>query len=374
MSAEGDKTEEPTSKRLDQARRKGQVAFSRDLGGAVALATIFAVLTIGGSRWEAGLRAYLRVGIASAFGPSTGFAPFAALDLAAGTMLRATLVVALPAALVVIIVGLLQTRFLLSFEALRLDLGRVMPSPGRVFGLSGVVELGKGLVKVAIVGVIAFATLRAFVPVFANAAGSSVPRLMALIGTTASRLGFRLVIAVVALGVLDLLWQRWRYMRDQRMTREEVKREYKQDEGDPQHKAERQRLHRELLEQRMVADVRKADFVVVNPDHIAVALRYDRDRDEAPVVVAKGERLLAEQIKQVAREAGVPIFRDVTLARSLREVSEGDEIPEALFEVVAELLRVVRGLDGQQGTPATATSEASDANKQASPSSHWRRA
>ena len=107
------------------------------------------------------------------------------------------------------------------------------------------------------------------------------------------------------------------------MTREEVKREYKESEGDPSHRAERQRLHRELMEQRMVAEVRKADFVVVNPDHIAVALRYDRDGEAAPVVVARGERLLAERIKQVAREAGVPIFRDVTLARSLRDLAEG---------------------------------------------------
>ena len=132
------------------------------------------------------------------------------------------------------------------------------------------------------------------------------------------------------------------------MTREEVRREHKESEGDPSHRAERQRLHRELLEQRMVAEVRKADFVVVNPDHIAVALRYDRDGEAAPVVVARGERLLAERIKQVAREAGVPIFRDVTLARSLRDLPEGAEIPAALYEAVAEILRV--GLrDGRAG-------------------------
>lgn len=99
----------------------------------------------------------------------------------------------------------------------------------------------------------------------------------------------------------------------------------------------------------MVAEVRKADFVVVNPDHIAVALRYDRDGDAAPVVVASGERLLAERIKQVARESGVPIFRDVTLARSLRGLPEGEEIPAALYEAVAEVLRVVYRLDGDPG-------------------------
>jgi flagellar biosynthesis protein FlhB len=99
----------------------------------------------------------------------------------------------------------------------------------------------------------------------------------------------------------------------------------------------------------MVAEVRKADVVVVNPDHIAVALRYDRDGEAAPVVVARGERLLAERIKQVAREAGVPIFRDVTLARSLRELAEGAEIPAALYEAVAEILRAVYAMNEGAG-------------------------
>src|SRR5205814_4053974 len=123
----------------------------------------------------------------------------------------------------------------------------------------------------------------------------------------------------------------------------EVRRDTRETEGDPRHKAERQRLHRALAEQRMLEDVRKADFVVVNPDHLAIALRYDRDGEAAPVVVARGERLLAERIKEVAREAGVPIFRDVTLAHSLRALEQGDQIPEALYEAVAETLRVVYG-------------------------------
>jgi type III secretion system FlhB-like substrate exporter len=137
------------------------------------------------------------------------------------------------------------------------------------------------------------------------------------------------------------------------MTREEVKREHKEAEGDPKHRSERQRLHRELSEQRLVDDVRKADFVVVNPEHIAVAVRYDRDADAAPTVVAKGERLLAERIKEVAREAGVPIYRDVALARALNELPEGDEIPEALYEAVAELLRVLWDIDQGKGVGAT---------------------
>ena len=155
-----------------------------------------------------------------------------------------------------------------------------------------------------------------------------------------------MTLVVAAIGFGDFMWQRHRHMKELKMTREEVKREHKEQEGDPQHKHERMRLHRELLQQRMINAVKKADFVVVNPDHIAVAIKYDRDSQEAPTVVAKGERILAEKIKEVAREAGVPIFRNVSLARALRDVEEGDEIPEALYEAVAEILRVVYGPPG----------------------------
>jgi flagellar biosynthesis protein FlhB len=157
------------------------------------------------------------------------------------------------------------------------------------------------------------------------------------------------------------------------MTRDEVKREAKESEGDPSHRAERQRLHREILEQRMVAEVRKADFVVVNPDHIAVALRYDRDGEGAPVVVASGERLVAERIKEVARQAGVPIFRDVTLARSLRDVPEGEEIPVALYEAVAEVLRVVYGMEAAPAEPAAPASPAAPPVV-GTPGAGWKRA
>lgn len=157
------------------------------------------------------------------------------------------------------------------------------------------------------------------------------------------------------------------------MSHDEVKREHKESEGDPHHKQERKRLHKELLEGRMVNEVKKANFVVVNPTHIAVAVKYDRERDAAPVVLAKGERLLAERIKQAAREAGVPIFRDVGLARALRDVEEGDEIPEALYEAVAEILRVVYGApeaaSSVEERTATAPAVTSDA-----PRSGWRRA
>jgi len=129
--------------------------------------------------------------------------------------------------------------------------------------------------------------------------------------------------------------------KDLMMTREEVKREHKEQEGDPKHKAERQRLHRDLLRHQMIEAVRTADAVIVNPDHIAVAIRYDEEKMSSPKIVATGRRLVAQQIKEVARRYGVPIYRDVPLARSLAELELDDEIPEELYEAVAAVLRFV---------------------------------
>jgi flagellar biosynthetic protein FlhB len=180
----------------------------------------------------------------------------------------------------------------------------------------------------------------------------------------------RLALAIVALGILDLLLVHRRHRRSLRMTREEVKRDYKEAEGDPRTGASAS-APPELLEQRMIEEVRKADFVVVNPDHIAVALRYDANGDAAPVVVAKGERLVAERIKQIAREAGVPIFRDVTLARSLAELAEGGEIPAELYEAVAEILRVVQARGrGGGGAPAAVRPPA---GSEIPPGAGWKR-
>jgi len=236
--------------------------------------------------------------------------------------------------------------------------------------------VGKGLLKATLVALLAWLTVRPLLAGLAALAGAPIPKMATAMGVVSSRLAERVALVALALGLADYVLVRRRHVGRLRMTREEVKREYKESEGDPSHRAERQRLHRELMEQRMVAEVRKADFVVVNPDHIAVALRYDRDGEAAPIVVARGERLVAERIKEVAREAGVPIFRDVTLARSLRELAEGAEIPAALYEAVAEILRTVYAMNAGAGSSASATSTTTNTSTSTSrpPGMGWRRA
>jgi type III secretion protein U len=348
-------TEEPTPRRLAEARRRGDVAVSRELPSAAALGAAILVLV-----WDApaalaraveGLRAVL-AGAAGASGPGAGLA--VASDL--GPRLLAP---ALGAAFVVTaVVGLAQTGGLVA--PVRVDLARLASASAwrRLLDGRAAAASVAGLLKVAVVAALAVLVLRPAAGTLVSLTGASPARILGALGGLAGRVAVRLALAILAFGIIDLLVVRHRHLRSLRMTRDEVKREHKEAEGDPAHRGERQRLHRELAEQRMLDDVRRADFVVVNPEHIAVALRYDPDDDAAPIVVAKGERLVAERIKQIAREAGVPIFRDVTLARSLAELAEGGEIPAELYEAVAEILRVVQAEgDGGGGGPRAAAPE-----------------
>lgn len=373
MAAE--RTEEPTPRRLEDARRRGEVAVSRDATSAVAMTAAIVAIVAHGPAATARLLAYFEAALA---GAATGGGASAALATGAGVLARALAVPLGAAGLAALGAGLLQTRGLLAVGALRPDVGRLSPAAGlgRAFGGRAALEIGKGLLKAGLVAVLAWATVRPLLGRLAMLAGAPIPMLAGALGALAAELAGRVALVALALALADYLLVRRRHLGRLRMTKEQVRREHKESEGDPSHRAERQRLHRELLEQRMVAEVRKADFVVVNPDHIAVALRYDRDGEAAPVVVARGERLLAERIKEVAREAGVPIFRDVTLARSLRDLPDGTEIPAALYEAVAEILRVVYGLNAP-GAPSPAAAAAAPAA--AGPASThagvgWRRA
>jgi flagellar biosynthesis protein FlhB len=369
VAGAGEPTEEPTQKRLEEARGRGEVATSRDLTSAAAMTAALAALILSGPELTARLLAYWRAALVAA--PAGGSASEALL---AGLLVMAR-VLAVPlaaAATLAIGIGLLQTRGLVAVGALKPDLGRLSPAAGlkRAFGGQAALGVGKGLLKVTLVAILAWITVRPVLGGLTALAGAAPARLLGALGTLASRLAGRVALVALALGVADYLFAFRRHHRGLRMTREEVKRESKESEGDPSHRAERQRLHRELTEQRMVAEVRKADFVVVNPDHIAVALRYDRAGDAAPVVLACGERLVAERIKEVARQAGVPIFRDVTLARSLRHLPEGEEIPAALYEAVAELLRLVYAL----GEPAPAPAPLESPSAPRPPGAGWKRA
>jgi flagellar biosynthesis protein FlhB len=327
------KTEEPTPRRLAEARRRGSIAVSRDLSSGLTGLAICVALVLGGRAWIGGLTAYLRLALGDATsGSSLAPAGRAALHAARDGLLL-PLGVAMAAALAA---GLMQTRGLFSSYPLRFDIRRALPSARRIFGAAG--ETLKNLLKALVVVVLAWWTLAPALSDLAHLAGASPGSAFAVFGLLGARLGLRLAVAAVVLGAEDYLWQRHRHAKSLRMSREEWKREYKESEGDPLHKAERQRLHREILQQQAINEVRRAHVVVIDGDRVAVALRYDPDGPGAPVVVAKGEQLVAAMIREMALQAGLPVLDDGALAQTLCEAEEGDEIPESAFEAVAQLL------------------------------------
>jgi type III secretion protein U len=346
-------TEEPTPRRLAEARRRGEVAVSRELSGAAALLAVVAVLVAEGPALAARAVATLRASLAAAVAGASDPSAFALSGALALRLLGPPLAVVV---LVLVAMGLAQTRGLV-LAPVRVDLGRVGSPEAwhRLFDGRAARAIGAGLFKVVLVGAVAALALRPFIGALVALTGAPTARLLAAWSGLSARLVGRLAVVGLALGAADALLVANRHRRGLRMTRDEVKREHRESEGDPAHRGERQRLHREILERRMIEEVRRADFVVVSPEPLAVALRYDASGDAAPVVVAKGERLVAERIKLLAREAGVPVFHDVGLARALGELGEGREIAAGLYEPVAEILRVLQDLGTRSPAPRHAS-------------------
>jgi type III secretion protein U len=260
------------------------------------------------------------------------------LDLA-GVLLPSLLAIALVSAVAQIV----QTGGVLSTRRLTPSFGRLDPIAGlrSLFSAARLWSIGRALAGGALAGWLAYLGLRAHVADLARLAGQ--PAFAGRVAGDVSRsLAWQVAVVGLAFGVVDLVVQRSTWLDRLKMTKVEVRREHRDAEGDPQLKAARARAHHEVLAQATLANVREASVVVVNPTHLACALRYDAEGgDEAPVVVASGEGDFAARIVDAAREAGVPVVRDVPLARALIELEVGDAIPEALYQAVAEILREV---------------------------------
>jgi flagellar biosynthetic protein FlhB len=337
MSAE--KTEEPTDKKLLDARRRGEVPKSRELGAAFVLLACAGALASFGANVSAGLRALIVRALAEVARPTQEPVALLASCLGEGLALLAPLL--LPMMLVGAVVAYVQVGPVFAFGRLVPKLERLDPvqAARRLFGMQGVVELLKALFVLGTLAFVAYRVLVDAIPVVASAAGATPSALHDAVGALVPSLLVRVGFAFLALGVADLFYQRFRHRRELRMTKDEVKREYRESEGDPNAKQARTRMHKELVEHATLEEVRRADVLVVNPTHYAVALCFDREGEqEAPEVVAKGIDHLARRMIDAAREAGVPVVRDVPLAHALYELDLGDEIPEPLYEAVAAVL------------------------------------
>jgi flagellar biosynthesis protein FlhB len=340
-----ERTEQPTAKRLEEARRHGQVPRSPELTTAAVVLVAGLGLHFFGSHTAAELRGLMQSDLAlgreqaldpSWLIPSLGASLARALG-AAAPILGLTLVAAL-------IAPLALGGWNFSFEALVPDLTRLSPLNGlqRIFSVRSLVELAKAFAKFLVVAAVAIGFLWKHADSLL-ALGAESPTVAI---TQAAALGSSALLALAAsLGVIaaaDVPWQLWSHTRRLRMTRQEVREELRESEGSPELKGRVRRAQQEAAKRRMIQEVPKADVVVVNPTHFAVALRYDEQRMRAPVVVAKGAEEVAARIREVALEHGVPIFEAPPLARALhRLVPIGGEIPVSLYVAMAQVLTYV---------------------------------
>lgn len=240
-----------------------------------------------------------------------------------------------------VMIGALQTRFLFAPKALKPDLNRINPIEGfkRLFSLRSLVELLKSVLKVAIVGIVVYQVLKNRWDEMILLTEMNVNDAFANFWDIASEITLKSGMVLLALAVFDYFYQRWEFEKSIRMTKQEVKDELKEVEGNPEIKRRQRQMMYDILRRRMMEEVPKADVVITNPTHFAVALKYDPDTMNAPVVVAKGVDHLALKIIEIAKENDVPVLRNPSLARALYYKTEiGEEIPVEFYRIVAEVL------------------------------------
>ena len=350
MPEAGDRTERATPRRREEARKHGQVALSPEVAPVAVLLAALALASWGAPAALARSRTAL-AGLLAASGP------VAAHDDPVGPLIVRTLLtfggLLAPFCLAAAVVGagavVAQVGWSVNPELLLPDPGRISPSNGlkRIFSANGAMNLVKAVAKIAVVATVAYRVLLRTGAEAIGASGMMPAEILGFTGAGLRRLFLTMAVALAVLGGLDYLWQRRRHEQSLKMSRHEVKEEHKETEGDPQVKGRFRRAHREIARRRMLTEVKRADVVLTNPVHVAVALRYRASETAAPQVLAKGAGELAQKIKDAARAAGVPIVERRALARALfKSVKVGAEIPPALYRAVAEILAYIYSLRG----------------------------
>ena len=345
----GEKILPPSARKLERLREEGTVSKSQDLNAAAVLTmALVALYLLGGTMFDT-MRAATRYYIGES---STILVTAESMQGLSREMLGYLGTVMLPYGLILLVAGVVinitQIGVMIAPKALMPKWQRISPASGfkRIFSLRALVELAKSLAKLSIIGAVVYFTL-------ANR-WQEMQFLMFLTPEGITRevaslimiIWLRVVLAMLAIGVIDLLYQRWQFGQDQRMTMKEARDETKEMEGDPLIRQRIRQLQRRMSQQRMMAEVPTADVVITNPVRFAIALRYDPDKMDAPIVVAKGQRLIAERIRAMAVDNDVPIVERPPLARTLfKNVEVGQSVPDTLFRAVAEVLAFVYQVD-----------------------------
>ncbi len=353
----GEKTEEPTSKKLEDARKEGQVAKSREITNAMELLAVFLILKIGvgylGESFVNGFR-NLYTQIPEYIKMYNGFLPEKTIDAVFfQTMIRMLLMIApvlLVGFLIAFLCDVIQVKWKPTGKPLQPKFNKLNPVNGfkRIFSVNSLMELAKSIAKIALIGYAVYSYLSKNAPSIFLLYDLSLNQAIAQVGNLMINLGFRISIFYMLIAAADFIYQKVKFKNDMKMTKQEVKDEYKNQEGDPQIKSKQRARMQEASRRRMMQQLPEADVVITNPTHYAVAIKYDPELYDAPYVIAKGADYLAQKIKETARENKIEIVENKPLARMLyANVDVGGIVPPELYQAVAEVLAFVYHLKGK---------------------------
>ncbi len=341
-----EKTEQPTAKKLRDAREKGEVAKSRDFTQTVLIVALFSYVVASGSQLVNQLRqlmllpfAYLQHDFSSA------------LNNLLDELFKEAVSMVLPFLMIVLVLGIfveaMQTGMLVSFKSLMPSAKRlnVAANAKNMFSKKNLIEFFKSIFKIAVISWVLYALIRNHLPTLMLLPYKDIGVLGAVFAEILKTLVIHTGLAYLVVSLADLLWQRHQYTKGLMMSKDEVKQEYKGMEGDPHIKSQRKHLHMELMQSDAVDKARQATVLVTNPTHYAIALNYKEGETPLPLVMAKGEGALAQRMIDAARAAGVPVMRNIPLAHALFDTAEVNQyIPSDLIEPVAALLRLITDL------------------------------
>lgn len=340
-----ERTEQATSKRREESREKGQVARSQEVVSASILVAGLIFFYFGGSSLLLKTMEVMTAGFREA--GVTEVTQDTVISILINQIIKgfSILFPLLIAVLLAAVLGnVLQFGFMFSTESIQPKIEKISPIKGfkRLFSLRSMVELLKGILKVCVIGGIAYLIIRHEFDQLMPLAEQSVWGMFSYIGGVCFKILLAMTVMLVLLAALDYAYQRWEFEKSIRMTKQEIKDEFKNTEGDPMIKARIRRIQRDMAQKRMMAQVPKADVIITNPTHLAIAVQYLPDKMQAPTVVAKGAELVAEKIREIARENDVPIIENKPLAQVLyKMVKVNSLVPENLYRAVAEVLAFV---------------------------------
>ena len=353
----GEKTEQPTSKKLQDARMEGQVAKSKEITNAFELLTFFALIYF----WVEYMGTFFVGNMYDIYSQIPEYIKMyngriqeqTISALFIQSMLRVLLILApflLVGVLVSFVTNLVQVKWRPTTKPLKPKFSKLNPISGfkRFFSLNSLVELLKSFLKIGLVGYVVYSYLKKNMPPMYQFYGLSLNQGIVMVGMLTVNLGIRISLFYMIIALLDYIYQKVKFKNDMKMTKQEVKDEYKEQEGDPQIKSKQRQRMQEASRRRMMQQLPQADVVITNPTHYAVAIKYDQELYDAPYVVAKGADYLAQKIKDVAKENHIEIVENKPLARMLyANVDVGGVVPPELYQAVAEVLAFVYHLQGK---------------------------